>query len=293
MRVVLLLLILCVWPQGAVASPFDGQPDAPAVGGAVGASPALAIFSKLQRDAIHELTEATVSVKRNAFGPPLAVAFLLAFLYGCIHAAGPGHGKTLVVGYFVSRNAKLVHGVWISAWSAFTHVASAIAIVAIVSFVLGGAVPSVEDQLDIRLASYAAVAAVGLVLLIRAVRGTAHAHHECEAGQPEHPRHQSLALLGVLAGIIPCTGSLLVLTYTIANGLYVAGVLLVASIGIGMAMTMTAIGVMSVSTRRTLLQWSASRSGAPVALTRTLAVAGPTVIIMIAFSLFVLTLQMR
>jgi ABC-type nickel/cobalt efflux system permease component RcnA len=53
--------------------------------------------------------------------------------------------------------------------------------------------------------------------------------------------------LGV--GLVPCTGAVLILLYALANGIVFAGVLLVVAIAAGMAITMGALGVLSVVAR--------------------------------------------
>jgi ABC-type nickel/cobalt efflux system permease component RcnA len=58
---------------------------------------------------------------------------------------------------------------------------------------------------------------------------------------------------GVLAlgvGLVPCTGSLLVLLIAMANGILTAGLLIVLAIALGMAATMAGIGFASVLARR-------------------------------------------
>ena len=51
-----------------------------------------------------------------------------AFLYGVLHTLGPGHGKVVVVSYFVSRDARLWRGVLMGVQIAVTHVLSAVAL---------------------------------------------------------------------------------------------------------------------------------------------------------------------
>jgi nickel/cobalt exporter len=54
--------------------------------------------------------------------------------------------------------------------------------------------------------------------------------------------------LGV--GLVPCTGAVLILLYAMANDILFAGMLLAAAIAAGMAITMGALGLVSVVARR-------------------------------------------
>jgi nickel/cobalt exporter len=58
---------------------------------------------------------------------------------------------------------------------------------------------------------------------------------------------QSALSLGV--GLVPCTGAVLVLLYAMANDILFAGMMLAAAIAAGMAITMGALGVLSIVAR--------------------------------------------
>ena len=60
----------------------------------------------------------------------LSVAGLvIAFLYGIFHALGPGHGKTVIVGYFLGRGGSIRRGVAMAGWIALSHVVGAVTVV--------------------------------------------------------------------------------------------------------------------------------------------------------------------
>ena len=46
-------------------------------------------------------------------GSPAAIltVSVVAFLYGVLHAAGPGHGKLFVSAFFLGREARIINGV--------------------------------------------------------------------------------------------------------------------------------------------------------------------------------------
>jgi ABC-type nickel/cobalt efflux system permease component RcnA len=139
------------------------------------------------------------------------------------------------------------------------------AVVALADLVLrqafGGAPAEVAG---LRLASYGLIAAIGMVMLAQAVRrsrlrraGVETAACCSHAPTPDphdgavRDRTQQGALsLGV--GLVPCTGAVLILLYAMANDILYAGMLLVGAIAAGMAITMGALGLMSVLARRTV-----------------------------------------
>src|SRR5690606_29798136 len=61
----------------------------------------------------------------------------------------------------------------------------------------------------------------------------------------------------VAVGLRPCTGALIVLSFAFLNGLWVAGVLSVAAMSIGTAITVSALAVMAVTAKN----WAVALAG--------------------------------
>ena len=96
----------------------------------------------------------------------------IAFLYGVFHALGPGHGKTVIVGYFLGRGGSIGRGVAMAGWIALSHVVGAIVIVLLVHIILSHSyVTPVEEVSWLRFVSYAAILAIGLFMLVSAFSG--------------------------------------------------------------------------------------------------------------------------
>jgi ABC-type nickel/cobalt efflux system permease component RcnA len=283
-------------PAPAFASPFDGRPTSAADSATAPNVPALHVFNELRRDAARRLTAATEDLAHHPFGPTFALALLFAFGYGVIHAAGPGHGKSVVASHFLSRDASLASGFRLSLWIAVTHVASAIGVVAVAALLLGRSVPSLEDERATQLVSYGILTLLGVVLLVQTARGGRFAAHSCADHGHEHDhshehqadgRDRTTGLLAVAAGAVPCTGSLLVLAYAVANGFYLIGFALILAIGAGMALTTAAFGLVARAMRLRILKQP--RAGEERVRRRAaIALAGPLLVIASGGTLFVL-----
>src|ERR1700676_1510897 len=75
-----------------------------------------------QRNVNREINRRLIAV-RDGHGPGVIFAgLLIAFLYGVFHALGPGHGKTVIVGYFLGRGGSIPLGVAMASWIALSHV---------------------------------------------------------------------------------------------------------------------------------------------------------------------------
>jgi nickel/cobalt transporter (NicO) family protein len=260
----------------AAANPFDGRP-APSSESLPNqpdetqrASGPLAMLGRAlltwQREANRLIAQHMRAIREGDSSLPLVVGVGLAFLYGVLHALGPGHGKLVVVSYFLSREARIGRGLLMGLQIAIFHVISAIVVVALADLLLrrafGGAPAEVAG---VRLFSYGLIALIGTVMLAQAMRrsrqrragieisdgccGGAHVGHGHHGASGARERMQQGGLsLGV--GLVPCTGAVLILLYAMANDILFAGVLLAIAIAAGMAITMGGLGILSVIARQ-------------------------------------------
>jgi ABC-type nickel/cobalt efflux system permease component RcnA len=288
-RLVAIVTLICATAAlraPALASPFDGEAP-PAQHSILPQTPLVTYLFEAQRTASRRLNEAIVGLRDGRSPAALGIALLLAFLYGAFHAAGPGHGKAVVIGYLLSRDAKLRNGVMLGGKIAATHVASALAVVLTLEVAFAGhGIPSLEDMRAVRVGSAAAIVGIGFLLLWEAWRrGTTECG--CHDHGHEHDRaHGTIA--SVVAGIVPCTGALLVMFFCIGNGMLLTGLALLASIGIGMAVAMGALGAAAVLLRGRVVRLSPAPAGREGAVARGLRFAGPAFVIAVGAALVAL-----
>lgn len=281
----LLLAWIAIWPPAAAAQPAPSGNILAPIGRAV---------LDFQREANRTISQQMRAIREGQTSAPLLLGLLLAFAYGAIHAAGPGHGKLVVMTYFLSRDARIGRGLLMGAQIAVMHVLSAIVVVVFADFLLrkgfGGAPSEVPA---VRYASYGLILLIGLAMLWRAARRAmrpAHAHdghhhhhdHACGCGA----RHDEGGLLSLGVGLVPCTGSVLILLYAMANGILPAGLLLVATIALGMAVTMGGLGLLSVLARRFVADRLSAGSGR---LAVAIDIAGSFAIVLLGGTLLLLT----
>jgi ABC-type nickel/cobalt efflux system permease component RcnA len=280
-----LALALALSFGNAGANPFTGgpAPEGNRLTGAHAAAPdgeaaqaegawhAIAVVGRallsFQREANRLIATHMRAIRDGDSSLPLLIGAGLAFLYGVLHALGPGHGKLVVVSYFLSREAQIGRGLLMGLQIAVFHVISAMIIVMLADFVLRQAFGGPPAEVaGVRLASYGLIALIGIVMVAQALRrshlrrqGIAVSHaccghgHEPPADGPARARErrrveQSALSLGI--GLVPCTGAVLILLYALANDILAAGMILVAAIAAGMAITMGALGMVSVVARR-------------------------------------------
>jgi nickel/cobalt exporter len=251
---------------GTEAAPVEPQqpPPQPSFLRRIGAAVVM-LQSRINRAINAQLMAIKSGDRRNGMPGELWGGLLIGFLYGVFHALGPGHGKSVIIGYFLGRAAHPLRGIAMAGWISLSHVVGAIVIVTVVHFILAESLASPVDEVDgLRVFSYAAILLIGLGLLWSVLRGGGHADaHDHDHGQAGH-RHgehcvdlpgarKEQGLLGVAAGFIPCSGAILILVFALTNGIVLAGIAMTMAIAVGMAITLSAMGVASIVVRRQIV----------------------------------------
>lgn len=250
-------------PTAPAQQPIQPQAPAPAATEPSIYAQAMNWMISIQATMMRDIRRYMAAIRDEASVAALMTGIWFAFVYGVLHTLGPGHGKMIVASYFVGHEARIWRGFLVGAQIAITHVISSIVLVLIVdsTFRLAfGSDPA--ESWWIRLFSFALIAIIGGYMLVNAIRAslgktTGHDHHHGHAHGHDHVHQHGHAkregLLAILAGIVPCTGAILIMLASLAFGIVYAGVLMVIAISVGMALTMAAIGIAAILMRRVML----------------------------------------
>jgi nickel/cobalt exporter len=186
----------------------------------------------------------------------LLVLLLAAFGWGALHALSPGHGKAMVAAYLVGTRGRPRHAVALGATVTVAHTIG-VFLLGFVTLALSQYVLPEDLYPWLNLVSGALVVAIGLGVLRARLRGRhSHAHHD--HGHDHHHAHahavsnRSLIGLGAAAGLIPCPSALVVLLGAVAQHQIGLGMLLIVAFSLGLAGTLTALGLAVVYARRLL-----------------------------------------
>jgi nickel/cobalt transporter (NicO) family protein len=147
-------------PLSAFAAPNAAQQSPGAFGGIFGW--VLRTQQSLQRD----LATGVKSLKGDHAVAGAVMLAALSFIYGVVHAVGPGHGKTIISSYVVANEETVRRGVIISFIAAGLQALTAVALVGILAFALNASglqINAWSNQLE--MVSYALIALVGAWLL--------------------------------------------------------------------------------------------------------------------------------
>ena len=214
---------------------------------------------------------------------------IVGFVYGVAHTLGPGHGKAVVVAYFLDGKKRgWIDGILAGTWVSITHTVAALVLAGVLALI--GLLSPLAAQGRVKLVelvSYGLIFVIGLWRLHAGLTGRLHEHdhgdhghdhhdhdhahhhhhqhdhdhhhHHHHHGHAEPPRPRRFLRLdsgfGLLtaAGVAPCAGAVVMVLVSAAIGVLWAGLLGVVAIAVGMALTLAAIGIGSMLAHRLLV----------------------------------------
>lgn len=255
-------------------------------------------------------------LKAVAENPTKAGGSLLifSFLYGVLHALGPGHGKIVITTWLATHPSKLKSSIGLTLASSLLQGLVAIALVVVVLTVLQ--LPARQLHMSsfwLEKGSYALVGVLGLLLCWRAAKKlrallqkpkfkafTAHHVHDahCGCGHQHLPTQEQLQsgddwrarLMIILSmGMRPCSGAIMVLLFSKVIGVFSWGVVSALAMAAGTSLTITTLALLVHSFRQLAVKLSGNKT--PVLWRQvgwtTLALAGGVILLVAAVTMWV------
>ena len=192
------------------------------------------------------------------------VSILVAIFWGAAHAFSPGHGKTIVAAYLIGTRGTPRHALYLGLIVTVTHTIGVFTL-GLVTLALSELIVPERLYPWLNLVSALLVVSVGLAVLrwrLREYR-RARAHRDAHAhGHGHHHGHdhshapepgsgmRGLVGMGISGGIIPCPTALVVLLAAISLHRIGYGLVLILAFSVGLALAMTAIGLVAISAKR-------------------------------------------
>ncbi|WP_419764184.1 MAG: hypothetical protein ACNI28_10410 [Arcobacter sp.] len=205
------------------------------------------------------LTKFNKEIKQNLLeiknGNTIALFTLLfvSFLYGIIHALGPGHGKSLAFSYFMITKSSYLRAFIISQLTAFIHILGALALVLVSIFIIESFFNNfVNDSIKlITQLSAVFIMLLALYLLYKKFKNKDSSCHSCCSSENENNERKKQDIFFVLtAGIIPCPGTVILFLYAFILKTYFAVILASIFISLGMGLVIFLSSFFSIKLNR-------------------------------------------
>jgi len=230
------LFSFSLFTLGAFANPFTGNKNSPSP--VRQKQPSTSIVEG-QRFLHHKLGEYIQNWSENATTKDFFLIILFSFLYGIIHAIGPGHRKTVIFSFYITREAHSLEPLFVAFVLAFSHGGVALLLALIFKGVAGAMTVNTNDA-SIYLEGFSFI-----LLIVLSSFSILHVvfDHLVKHKHIEHDKSEKIHLLTLLlSGLYPCPAALLVLTLTFALGIVPTGIIAVFAMSAGMCIPITVSG---------------------------------------------------
>jgi len=209
------------------------------------------IFSKIalfQRSLNKRLSELTRQLKEKKSTKLFFLILFVTFVYGVVHALGPGHGKTLTFSYFLSQETTIKKGITVGLIIGFLHAASALTLVLILYFTVKKAYfNNIENaSRAIKIISYSLITCLGLFLLIKNLYQIKMRKNIEKKELQSFNDSKSIIPFSVAVGLIPCPGTTIILLFSLSLGILKIGIISTFFMALGMATTISSAGILTI-----------------------------------------------
>lgn len=269
-----------------MVAPAEGAAVAPAEAPEKTAEKTRSFYTVIaeEQKVLREKLTAAISAMKSGDWDAIWKFLAICLVYGMLHALGPGHGKSIVVGYFIARRGRWRQGVALGAGITVTHTMSAVLLLLILYAIFKATVFNAFEtgRIGIERASYALIMLTGVLLVVLAIRDVIKSRKGCGCAARDDAAKASaaegtVALVGVsqnralppiarwreiigvaaVTGIVPCPAVALIVLFCLLNSMVALSLLGALVICIGMTITNVAFGIAAVAFRKGIDKGSA------------------------------------
>ena len=164
----------------------------------------------------------------------------IAFIYGVIHAIGPGHGKLLVSSYFLSNGKDYKKAFKLGYMISIVHTISALTITLVTFFILKTMLSKTFNETSAIITKISGFLILGIAIYL--IYETFFQKEQEEKVSEKDIKKKEI-VLAISAGIIPCPGVMTIVLFSIMVSKLYIGVLsaILMSIGMGFTISLSAI----------------------------------------------------
>lgn len=217
----------------------------------------MASLSQAQKQLREKVTASILLIKS---GNVSAVGgfLLICLIYGMLHALGPGHGKSIVVGYFLARKGRWLQGAALGAGITFAHTLSAVLLLFSLYLIFKATVFSAFEmgRLGVEKISYGLVIFTGLLLICIGLRDFWKLRKKTSAKEsgilPTEASWREIIGVAAVTGMVPCPAVALIVLFCLLNSMVLISLAGALAICVGMTFTNICFGLVAVALRKSI-----------------------------------------
>jgi len=186
----------------------------------------------------------------------LFVLMGLSFVYGLVHALGPGHRKVMLFSYFLSKDAKIYEGIAAGTLLSFLHGGMAVIIILIFHALLSRVTLTDVDSAGARMEFYSLTALLLFGLLFFSIKIIEKVRKKQNPGPKKGLRRTAQLGIIIASGSIPCPGAVMILLFSLSLSVLKLGAAAVGMMSLGMAVTLSAVSVVTIVSKKAVFSFA-------------------------------------
>lgn len=167
----------------------------------------------------------------------------ISFLYGLIHALGPGHGKVVIAGYFLAKGKKIADAFKAGFLTAVIHTFSALLVVGVLYIIFQGMFTSYFANINQNMYKVSAIFILALALYMFYELLFHHEQARCSA------TNKGILAISLSIGIVPCPGVMSIVLYAMLVGYIGLGFFSAILMSVGMGITISLAGILATKVK--------------------------------------------
>lgn len=222
-------------------------------------------------------------------GDPISYAILIfiTFLYGILHAAGPGHRKTIVFSAFITKKSHFMEPAMVGLLVAALHTLTSLLLILALYFLLHGMHSgwlTNAGQIT-EIVSFLLLAVfVGVLLVIKIYKiFKKSSHHHNKSLFQGKGFYSSI----IVSGIAPCPGITIVMIFAIYLSMVWQGILAALAMSLGMGFTISLAGYLAFFSKEAIFKTFKNKERHIEIISDTLEIGGLSFILFVSMYMLI------
>lgn len=169
----------------------------------------------------------------------------VSFLYGLVHALGPGHGKMVIASYFLAKEAKVEEAFKAGFLTSLIHTISALLITGVLYIFFKNSLTKYFEEINANMYKVSAV----FIILIALYLAYELFMDRNEEEKIEKLKSKNLLAVSLSIGIVPCPGVMTIVLFSMILGYINLGILSAITMSLGMGITISLAAIIATQVK--------------------------------------------